>query len=169
MNPAPPPRCLLVLGSNITPERHLPEAVARLRAQFPVESMSAVYISPAVGAPGTPDFHNQAILFRSGESPDALRTAFRTIEADLGRVRGEDPNAPRTIDIDLIACFDRDDVALDDPPVDPDLSRYHHLAHPAAEVLPLAKLGADGPALTDLARQLGAAPDGFRRIPAHAS
>ena len=61
---------LLILGSNTTPERALPEAVARLREAFGEVRTSRVVIAPAVGAPGTPDFHNQAVIVVvCGQSP----------------------------------------------------------------------------------------------------
>lgn len=170
MNPPAPRtrhRDLVLLGSNIDPGENLPLALARLGEEFEVVAASAVYVSPPVGAEGTPDFHNQAVVIGSDLAPDELRTRFHAIEADLGRVRTEDRNAPRVIDIDHVARFDEQWVALPAPPVDPHLTIHHHLAHPCAEVLPLARLSARGPCLTDVARDLGATPHGFRRVPTH--
>ncbi len=158
-------RHLLVLGSNIDAVVHLPAALRRLAKEVTIESVSAIYVSPAVGAPGTPDFHNQALLVRAEIPLEKLRRRLRAIEAELGRERDEDRNAPRTIDIDWCAFFDESGIALTEPPPDPDLCRYHHLAHPAAELLPHARLAVGGPPLTDIARMLGPTPPGFRRLP----
>jgi len=156
---------LVVLGSNIDPDRNIASAVQFLESEFQITARSAVYISPAVGATDTPDFHNQALTVQSALSHSALQASFREIESKLGRVRTENKNAPRTIDIDLVARFDAEGIALDVPPADPDLASYHHLIHPSAEILPFARLKGDTPPLTDLARALGPAPLRFRRNP----
>jgi len=155
----------VVLGSNIDPDQNLSTALQLLESEFQISAKSAVYVSPAVGATDSPDFHNQALTMQSDLSPDVLQASFREIESKLGRVRTEDKNAPRTIDIDLVARFDTDGIALEFPPADPNLANYHHLIHPSAEVLPFARLNLDSPAFTDLARALGPAPLRFRRIP----
>lgn len=160
----PPARTLLlVLGSNIEPETHLPRATDLLLASFGSLTRSSVYVSPAVGAPGTPDFHNQAIVVESALVADPLRDELRAIETTLGRVRTDDRNAPRTIDIDRVAVFDRDGRALPDPPIDPDLLRFAHLLIPAAEILPQATLAAEGPTLAELAAEFRDLPERFER------
>ena len=165
--PGDPVTHLLILGSNVEPEEYLPRARAAIAARVNVLATSAVFVSPAVGAPDTPDFHNQALAIIGERSGDALRTWLRSIEADLGRVRSDDRNAPRTIDIDRAASF-RDGVALEDPPTDPELVVYPHLYLPAAEVLPEAQIDRRGPTLAEIARALGAMPPEFRRLPADA-
>jgi len=158
------PRALLLLGSNIEPERHLAAARARLSAErgIAIEAFSSLLLTPAVGAPGTPDFLNQAALLATALPPAELRARLRAIEGELGRVRSDDPNAPRTIDIDIVARFDAGGIALADPPPDPDLGRRHHLALPAAELLPGARVRPAGPTLAEIARALGALPAGSR-------
>lgn len=162
----PAPTTLLLLGSNIEPERHLRAARARLAAErgIAIEACSAVYRTPAIGAPGSPDFRNQAAVISTALAPGALRVRLRAIEAALGRVRSDDPNAPRTIDIDIVARFDAGGTALPDPPADPELERRHHLALPAAELLPGARLRPGGPTLAEIARALGDPPAGFHRL-----
>ena len=155
---------LLILGSNVEPETYLPQARAAIGARVSVLATSAVFVSPAVGAPGTPDFHNQALAITAEKSGESLRAWLREIEADLHRVRSADRNAPRTIDIDRAATF-VDGLAVADPPVDPELTKYAHLYLPAAEALPDARLTANGPTLADLAASKGPIPAEFSRIP----
>ena len=119
--------CLL-LGSNIQPEQNIPRAVAQLQRQLTVLQVSSLWRSDAIGSSG-PDFLNGALLVSTPLDADALKEqVIRPLEAQLGRVRTEDKNAPRTIDIDII-LFDK--VLLD-----PNLWKYAHRAVPVAELFP---------------------------------
>ena len=119
--------CLL-LGSNIQPERYLPQAVSLLGEQISILRVSPVWETPAVGAEG-PNFLNAALLARTSLDPQSLKTeVLRPLEARLGRVRSADKYAPRNIDIDP--------VAWNGLPLDDDLWRYAHVAVPVAELLP---------------------------------
>jgi 2-amino-4-hydroxy-6-hydroxymethyldihydropteridine diphosphokinase len=121
--------CLyLELGSNIEPERYLPLAIGMLRELVHVEKISSVWESPAVGSSG-PNFLNMAIQVRSDLQPEVLKLLIiRNIEAQLGRQRTKDKNAPRTIDIDI--------VIVDGKVVDDQLWKHAHLAIPLAELIP---------------------------------
>lgn len=156
------PRALLSLGSNIEPRRHLPEAVRRLAATPGVRvcAVSSVWRSPAVGSDG-PDFLNAALLLETELPPARLKSeVLRPLEAALGRVRGADRNAPRTIDLD-ISLYD----ALVDPELglpDPEIAERAHLALPLAELAPDARLPGRGRRLAELAAALADTP-GIRR------
>ena len=119
--------CLL-LGSNIQSEQNIPQAVAHLQRQLTILQASSLWRSDAIGSSG-PDFLNGALLVSTPLDADALKEqVIHPLEAQLGRVRTEDKNAPRTIDIDII-LFDK--VLLD-----PNLWKYAHRAVPVAELLP---------------------------------
>ncbi len=61
-----------------------------------------------MGFADQPDYLNAAVLLETSLSAQQLReTAIATVEATLGRVRSENRNAPRTIDIDIM-LFNRD-------------------------------------------------------------
>jgi 2-amino-4-hydroxy-6-hydroxymethyldihydropteridine diphosphokinase len=138
-------RACLVLGSNLEPEYHLCQAVEILGQLFRVEAVSEVWQSSAVGGRG-PDFLNAALILQTGLNPIALKfDVLRPVEAWLGRVRTADKNAPRTIDIDIVAW---DAEILDD-----NLWRYAHLAVPVAELLPCYQ-SASGEYLEQAARRL---------------
>ena len=97
----------LNIGSNIDPERHLQQAIRLLREHGRVEAISNAWQSHAFGSNG-PDFLNACVLFLTPLQADELKEqVIRPIEAKLGRVRGEDKFAPRTIDIDII-LFDEE-------------------------------------------------------------
>ena len=119
--------CLL-LGSNIQPEKYLVLAVDLLRGQVKIVRISSVWETPAVGSAG-PDFLNLALLVTTALSAELFKEqVLRPLEAQLGRVRSADKNAPRTIDIDIIL--------VDNQLLDPNLYRFAHRAVPVAEILP---------------------------------
>lgn len=97
----------LNIGSNIEPERHLRQAIRLLREHGEVKAISNAWQSHAFGSNG-PDFLNACVLFLTPLDAHALKEQIiRPIEARLGRVRGGDKFAPRTIDIDII-LFDEE-------------------------------------------------------------
>ena len=118
----------LMLGSNIRPEENLKQAIHLLRKQVSVDKISSVWKTPAVGSPG-PDFLNAAVLMRTDlDAAEIKESILRPLETKLGRVRVEDKNAPRTIDLDIIIF---DGLLMDE-----DLWHQAYLAVPISELLP---------------------------------
>ena len=67
-----------------------------------MKAVSRIFESAAEGGPhDAPPFFNAAMVVCTDLSPEELRTELRQVEDVLGRVRTDDKNAPRTIDIDL--------------------------------------------------------------------
>lgn len=107
-----PRRYYLSLGSNISPERHLEQAIRRLRIKGEIGAVSNVWQSHAVGSDG-PDFLNVCVSFTAELSAGELkRRVVDVIERELGRVRTADKYAPRTIDIDIV-MDERGPLSLD--------------------------------------------------------
>jgi 2-amino-4-hydroxy-6-hydroxymethyldihydropteridine diphosphokinase len=125
---------LLGLGANLgDPVRQLARAVERLREVVEVEAVSSVYRTEPVGHREQPDFHNLVVRGRTALAPHDLLARAQEIERELGRVRTF-TNAPRSIDLDLLACGER---VLDTP----DLVLPHPRMHQRAFVLvPLAEV-----------------------------
>lgn len=118
----------LNIGSNIEPERHLREAVRLLRERGQVEAVSNAWQSHAFGSDG-PDFLNACLLFLTPLDDRELKVeVIRPIEAALGRVRGPDKYAPRTIDIDIIL--------FDEEPFSGEFWSNAFVVVPLAELLP---------------------------------
>jgi 2-amino-4-hydroxy-6-hydroxymethyldihydropteridine diphosphokinase len=67
-----------------------------------VAARSAWWTSAAWPDPGAPAYLNGVVLVQTGLSADETLVALHRIEARFGRVRTE-ANAPRTLDLDLIA------------------------------------------------------------------
>jgi 2-amino-4-hydroxy-6-hydroxymethyldihydropteridine diphosphokinase len=93
---------------------------------------SSLYRSAPVQASG-PDYVNAVMELRTALEPAALLKALRGIEQEFGRQRPY-LNAPRTLDLDLLAYGDR---RIDSP----DLTLPHPRMHERAFVLvPLAEI-----------------------------
>lgn len=121
-------KIFLSLGSNVQPEIYLPKAIDLLREHGRVKEISNVWESRAVGSSG-PNFLNLCLLFITSIAPENLKEKIiHPIEARLGRVRGENKNAPRTIDIDI--------VIADDIPLNLDFWNYAFIVVPMAELAP---------------------------------
>lgn len=118
----------MLLGSNIRPEHNIPLAVSLLQKELKVLRSSSVWETTAVGSDG-PNFLNAGLLVSSSFDLPALKERIlHPLEARLGRVRTQDKNAPRTIDIDIIL--------FDGQVLDPTLWSYAFRAIPIAEILP---------------------------------
>lgn len=158
----------MALGSNVAPERNLPEAVRRLAELVVLRRVSSAWATPPVGPSGQPPFLNAAALVVTELDPGDLKArVLREVERALGRVRTADRFAPRPIDIDLVLWAPRlgsredrgeaeggEDAGERARVLDADLEREPHLAVPAAELLPGWTHPATGEPLERLAARL---------------
>jgi 2-amino-4-hydroxy-6-hydroxymethyldihydropteridine diphosphokinase len=143
------------LGSNLQPERNLPEVVRELAAAVRVLAVSSAWSTVPVGPAGQLPFVNAAVLLRTDLPPDRLKhERLRDIERRLGRVRSPDRFAPRPIDLDLLAFGDGTTIVDQRPVPDPDLLDHAHLALPASEVAPDWRHPATGETLASIAHRL---------------
>jgi 2-amino-4-hydroxy-6-hydroxymethyldihydropteridine diphosphokinase len=143
------------LGSNVAPERHLPEALRLLAAAADVVRVSAAWATAPVGPPGQLPFVNAAVLLRTSLSPRRLKhELLRGVERRLGRTRAGDRFAPRPIDLDLVA-YGEGPIRLDGHEIpDADLLGHAHVALPASEVAPGWRHPGTGEALSAIAARL---------------
>jgi 2-amino-4-hydroxy-6-hydroxymethyldihydropteridine diphosphokinase len=126
------------LGANLGDRRKAIDsaidALATLRSSKVLRT-SGLYSTASMGAEG-PDYLNAVAEMRTALSPLALLHELQAIEAAHGRKRST-PNAPRTLDLDLLLYGDLE-VAL------PTLQVPHPRLHERAFVLrPLAELAPD--------------------------
>jgi 2-amino-4-hydroxy-6-hydroxymethyldihydropteridine diphosphokinase len=154
----------LSLGSNIAPERNLPAAVRRLGKFGRVAAVSAVWESSPVGDTDQPDYLNAALLLETPLSARELReTAIAAVEAALGRVRTDNKNAPRTIDIDIM-LFNRDILRVGSRRIpDPEVLERPFVAIPLAEIAPVYVHPETGEELRKIAQRFNPAQFGMRR------
>jgi 2-amino-4-hydroxy-6-hydroxymethyldihydropteridine diphosphokinase len=136
--------CLL-LGSNIEPERNIPRAVTLLHQQVTVLKASSVWESTSTDC-CYPDYLNLALMCTTSLSTDQLKyQVLRPLEAQMGRVRTDDKNASRPIDIDII-LYDGEELDLD-------LWLHAYLAIPVSQLYPSHR-SKSGLRLLDVAHQL---------------
>lgn len=101
------------VGSNIEPEANILRALDLLERCSRVTATSTFYRTPAIGRPEQPDYLNGVWRIETPLAPRDLKFGeLRRIEEQLGRVRGSDKYAPRTIDLDVLLCGPE---VLDDP------------------------------------------------------
>ncbi len=92
-------------------EQALEAALGRLRVEgVDVTARSSWWRSRAWPDPADPEFLNGVVIVRTELLPHDLMAALARVEDVFGRVRST-PNAPRTLDLDLVAYGRRvDDV-----------------------------------------------------------
>ena len=93
------------IGSNVEPERHIGQAVTRLRQRFGRLKLSPVYQNRAVGFEGD-DFLNLVAAFETGLGVTELNAVLGDIEVHCGRERSARKFSPRTLDLDLLLYGD---------------------------------------------------------------
>ena len=121
-------------GNFVSSEALLEAAVAKLvEAGLPVLARSGWWRSAAWPDPSGPEYRNGVILVEANRGPEALMNTLFRVEAAFRRVRAG-KNAPRTLDLDLIA-YGR--LVVDTP----DLTVPHPRAHERRFVMgPLAEI-----------------------------
>jgi 2-amino-4-hydroxy-6-hydroxymethyldihydropteridine diphosphokinase len=136
----------LSIGSNILPQENVPHAVDLLRRAAQVMAISNCYETKAVGFDG-PNFINLALVLITPLRADAVKNQMITpIENRLERVRSENKNAPRTIDLDIIL--------FNGEVVDAHLWERVHLALPVSELFPDLRHPDSGLTLREIAERL---------------
>ncbi|MFN0068957.1 MAG: 2-amino-4-hydroxy-6-hydroxymethyldihydropteridine diphosphokinase [Limisphaerales bacterium] len=138
---APPPRVVVAVGANLgDPTAQVRAALdwLRGRAGGGFAASSLWRSTPAGCPPGSPPFINAVAVFaaRPGETPESLLAAMQAHEHGAGRGPRRLLNAPRPVDLDLIAFggLRRDSVELTLP--HPRAHRRSFVLAPLAEIAP---------------------------------
>lgn len=98
---------LIALGANLPsqagdPARTLQRALGELEGQgVKIARVSPFYETPAWPDPAQPNFVNAVAVLQTFLQPVELLALLHGVETALGRLRSA-PNAPRTLDLDLL-------------------------------------------------------------------
>jgi len=150
----------LGLGSNLDHRLdYLRGAVTRL-AELPgthVVAKAPIYETDPVDAKpeyAHLEYLNTVVIVESTMELLAFSDAIHQIETDMGRVRSEDRNAPRPIDIDILYAgkVQRADGILDLP--HPRWAQRRFVLQPLADVRPFLKLPGEPRTISDVLKSL---------------
>lgn len=131
---------LVALGANLPsrfgpPRATLEAALARLpEVGLAVAARSPWYLTAPVPASDQPDYVNGVAAVETGLDAAATLAALHAVEAEFGRVRTV-ANAPRAIDLDLIAYHG--EVSAEAPVLPhPRMHQRAFVLYPLADVAP---------------------------------
>jgi len=101
-----PNQAVIALGSNIEPEKHIHQAHCELSRLGLILQKTEILRTKPQKFTDQPDFLNTAVLLATYLPLEELQLHLRQIETHLGRVRTQNKNAPRTIDLDITTFND---------------------------------------------------------------
>lgn len=110
------------VGSNISPDKNILEALHLLKKEVSVTATSSFYYTPPLKQRDQPVYCNGVWKVSTSLEPYALKfDVLRQIESALGRIRGEDRYASRQIDLDVLIYGDKiiqtENLTIPDPDV----------------------------------------------------
>jgi 2-amino-4-hydroxy-6-hydroxymethyldihydropteridine diphosphokinase len=148
-------RAFVSVGSNIDPAANTEQALRLLGCETRITNISTVYETEAEGRPEQPRYYNCVAEIDTTLPPRDLKLhVLRKIEKKLGRKRGSDKFAARTIDLDLV-LYDELVLAAEALTLpDPDITRRPFLAIPLHELAPALVLPGSGVRIAEVARAM---------------
>lgn len=150
-------RVFIAIGSNIAPEANIQKALRLLADNARLIALSTFYRSAPEGDPEVPSFINGTVEITTGLDPEAVKWEYlRPIEEALGRVRSDDKNAPRTMDLDLLMYGNR---IISNPRLvlpDPGIVHYPFVALPLLDLAPDLMLPNASRSLKEIAEEMDA-------------
>lgn len=132
---------IIALGANLSsriggPEKTLHASLDEMTIHgISLLSVSGFYQTPAWPDPSDPPFINAVAAVDCAFPPAELLHILHGIEAKFGRERSR-PNAPRTLDLDLIAYHDVCEAGADLTLPHPRLAERSFVLVPLAEIAP---------------------------------
>ncbi|HKY19083.1 MAG TPA: 2-amino-4-hydroxy-6-hydroxymethyldihydropteridine diphosphokinase [Rhizomicrobium sp.] len=159
---------LIALGASLPspmgpPAVTLRAALSRLAERgVQILSVSSFYESPAWPDPSQPVFINAVAAVQTPLQPVELLALLHAVETEFGRLRSV-PNAPRSLDIDLL---DYDGQVMAQGPIlpHPRIAERTFVLVPLAEVAPRWKHPVTGKAVTELLAALPGSQETVRPV-----
>ena len=156
----PAAEVLLGLGANLgDPRLQLARAVEAIRGFVSDVRASSIYRTEPVGHRDQPDFYNQVVRGVTALAADELLERILAVEREMGR-RRTFRNAPRVIDIDILAYGDVVVRGARLTLPHPGIPTRGFVLHPLAEVAPEWV----HPELKKTARELLSAAESLERV-----
>lgn len=91
------------IASNIDAHKNYKGALKLMSKEFNILKASLPIVTKALPAgSGAPDFLNGSVLIKGKFSQEELKSSLLKLEEKMHRVRTQDPNEPRTIDLDIL-------------------------------------------------------------------
>lgn len=153
-------RAWLDLGSNLERDTSLRRALQLLGQHVVVVRTSSVYESAPVGFADQPNFYNMCVEISTDLLPDELRPLLRSLEDEMGRVRGSNKYGPRNIDMDLVLH----EVLQDEKLPHPQVAREAFVLLPLCELIPDFVHPLSGLTLQQMLQDLGVAPGTLKKV-----
>lgn len=94
---------IISLGSNINPTENKDKTLMALATLGDISQQTDFIFTKALKYKDQPDFLNGALTLHTHLGYESLTNQLKKIEHRLGRIRSENKNAPRTMDLDIIA------------------------------------------------------------------
>jgi 2-amino-4-hydroxy-6-hydroxymethyldihydropteridine diphosphokinase len=93
---------LVMIGSNMDADKHLPLVLHKMASDFTIEMTSNCITSEPIGEKYKSPFYNKAVRITSSLSLECTILKFKEIEKELGRTPDSKKSGLIPIDIDLI-------------------------------------------------------------------
>lgn len=90
------------VGSNIEPEYNINKAKEIIAQNHNLRKTSSLIETKPIGCEDQDNFLNGAFLIETEMDTATLKSWLKTVETELGRVKTDNKNGPRTIDLDII-------------------------------------------------------------------
>ena len=136
-----PPEILIALGANMPSRAGLPAETLKAalnalgEAGVTVLKVSSFIETVSWPNPADPPFTNAVAAVQTDLEPLALLELLHAIETDFGRVRSH-VNAPRPLDLDLLAHGDTIRTGAELSLPHPLMARRHFVLEPLVEIAP---------------------------------
>ncbi|MBN1292684.1 MAG: 2-amino-4-hydroxy-6-hydroxymethyldihydropteridine diphosphokinase [Candidatus Latescibacteria bacterium] len=125
------------VGSNISPEINIENALKKLAVLVTVTGISTFYRTKPLAGKNQDDYLNGVWRIITSVSPEELKNSIlNVIERDLKRIRTEDTYAARTIDLDVLLYGDLVVRQTNLTIPDPDIYSRAFIAVPLYELEP---------------------------------
>jgi 2-amino-4-hydroxy-6-hydroxymethyldihydropteridine diphosphokinase len=124
-------KAIIGVGSNIKPVENIEKAKEIFKNEQSLITESKFVETEPEGYKQQPHYINGAFYIKTNLDIESLGNYLKEIEKRLGRIRTENKNAPRTIDLDI--------VIFNEEIIDNDFYRYKFVRNAVLELVPNLK------------------------------